>query len=428
MKLVSATEAVSHIKSNSRVFVQGSACTPVFLLKALEKRAGELKNVEIISISLIGDIGINKPDYKSSFFFNTLFVSEPTRKNVNQYNGDYIPVFLSEIHILFERELVPVDVALIHISPPDKHGFCSLGLSVDIARSAVKHAEFVIAQVNPNMPRTHGDGLIHSSEIDLLVQTDDPLPEVNYSGVASEAEKEIGKNVAGLIEDRATLQMGIGTIPDAVLGCLKNHKDLGIHTEMLSDGVIDLISNGIVTNAYKTKHRGKTATAFAFGTRNLYDFVDDNPEFVFLEAGYVNDGNVIRSNPNVTAVNSAIEIDLSGQVCADSIGNMLFSGVGGQVDFIRGASLSQGGKPIIAITSQTNKGFSKIVPQLKPGAGVVTTRAHVHYVVTEHGIAYLYGKNLHQRAKELIRIASPEHQEELARFAREQFGPRIYGF
>lgn len=420
-KTLNAREAVSIIQSGQRVFVQGSAATPLHLLYALENRATELKNVELVCLSVLGDLGVNKPEYKDSFSFNALFVSAPVRQNVNGANGDYIPVFLSEIHLLFEKNILPLDVALIHVSPPDKHGFCSLGVSVDVTRSAVKHAKHVIAQVNPQMPRTHGDGLIHISEINTMVEVNEPLPEVNYGKEVSDCEKTIGKNVASLIDDRSTLQMGIGTIPDAVLECLGNHKDLGVHTEMFSDGVMHLMQKGVITNKFKRKHRGKTATSFAIGTRKLYDFVDDNPQFSFLEASYVNDGNIIRTNPGVIAINSAIEIDLTGQVCADSIGTSLYSGVGGQMDFIRGAALSEGGKPIIAMASVTSKGQSKIVPFLKQGAGVVTTRAHVHYVVTEFGIAYLFGKNLKQRMNELIKIAHPAHREMLEKAAFQNF-------
>ncbi|TVR77735.1 MAG: acetyl-CoA hydrolase/transferase family protein [Chitinophagaceae bacterium] len=421
MTTLSADEAIKKIQSGQRVFVQGSAATPLHLLKSLEKRAEELNSVELVNISMLGDIGINKPEYSKSFYFNSLFVSAPIRKNVNESNGDYIPVFLSEIHLLFDRNVLPLDVALIHVSPPDHHGYCSLGVSVDITRSALRNAKHVIAQVNPQMPRTHGDGMIHVSRIDTFVEVDEALPEVNYSDAVTDCERTIGKNVASLIDDYATLQMGIGTIPDAVLDCLSGHKEIGIHTEMFSDGVVDLMQKGVITNKYKKKHRNKTATAFAIGTRKLYDFVDDNPAFSFLEAGYVNDGKVIRSNPNVVAINSAIEIDITGQVCADSIGTKQYSGVGGQMDFIRGAALSENGKPIIAMSSTTGKGISKITPFLKQGAGVVTTRSHVHYVVTEYGIANLFGKNLSQRAKELIRIAHPDHREELEKAAFERF-------
>lgn len=420
-KTVNAQEAVSVIQSGQRVFVQGSAATPLRLLHALEHRANELRNVELVCLSVLGDLGLNKPEYIDSFYFNALFVSESIRKNVNGKNGDYVPVFLSEIHLLFEKNILPLDVALIHVSPPDKHGFCSLGVSVDITRAAVKNAKHVVAQINPQMPRTHGDGLIHISEIDTMVEVNEALPEVDYGKQVSDCERTIGKNVASLIDDRATLQMGIGTIPDAVMECLGNHKDLGVHTEMFSDGVMHLMQKGAITNKFKRKHRGKIATSFAIGTRQLYDFVDDNPQFAFLEAGYVNDGSIIRTNPGVIAINSAIEIDLTGQVCADSIGTNLYSGVGGQMDFMRGAALSEGGKPIIAMSSVTSKGQSKIVSFLKPGAGVVTTRAHVHYVVTEYGIAYLFGKNMKQRMHELIKIAHPNHREQLEKEAFEIF-------
>ncbi len=420
--VITADQALEAVRSNQNVFVQGSASTPLTLLRALEQRAGDLRNVKLISISTMGDLELAHPRYRESFYFNALFVSANIRKAVQEGRGDYIPVFLSEIPLLFHRRIMPIDVALVHVSLPDKHGFCSLGVSVDVARSAVKNAAYVIAQMNANMPRTHGDGLIHLDEIDALVETDDALPEVNYRARVTDAERAIGKYCASLIEDGATIQMGIGTIPDAVLQQLDHHKNLGVHTEMFSDGVIELLEKGVVNNAFKKKHRRKVTTAFAIGSRKLYDFVDDNPMFAFLEADYVNDNYVIRKNPKVTAINSAIEIDITGQVCADSIGTYQYSGVGGQMDFMRGAALSEGGKPIIALTSATRSGASKIVPVLKPGAGVVTTRAHVHYVVTEHGIAYLYGKSLKERAKEMIRIADPSHREWLEQCVTERFG------
>jgi acyl-CoA hydrolase len=406
-----AENAVKEIKSGQRVFVHGSASTPISLLKALFKRSGELKNIELVSITTLGSDLFNIPDFGTSFFMNSLFVSQNVREIVNGTNGDYIPVFLSEIPLLFDKGILALDVALIHVSEPDKHGFCSLGTSVDIARSAVKNAKHIIAQVNKQMPRTHGDGIIHISEIHTLVSVDEALPEVNYGNRVDETAMIIGNICAELIEDRSTLQMGIGAIPDAVLSCLKDHKDLGIHTEMFSDGVIPLVESGVITNKFKKKHRGKIVTGFAIGTRKLYDFVDDNPKVVFLEIDYVNDTKVIRSNPKAVSINSAIEIDLTGQVCADSIGTYQYSGVGGQIDFMRGAALSDGGKPIIALPSTTKSGESKIVPFLKEGAGVVTTRAHVHYVVTEYGVAYLFGKNLRQRAMALIAIAHPIHRE-----------------
>jgi len=422
IKYQSADDAVKIINSGNRVFVHGSAATPLSLLKALIKRSGELNNVELVSITTLGDDVFNHPDFGKSFFINSLFVSQNVRGIVNSDHGDYIPVFLSEIPLLFEKNILPVDIALIHVSPPDKHGFCSLGTSVDIARSAVRHARHIIAQINPQMPRTHGDGIIHINEINTLVQVNDELPEVSYSSRIDPCTLTIGRYCAGLIEDGSTLQMGIGAIPDAVLSCLTNHKDLGIHTEMFSDGVIHLVESGVINNKYKKKRRGKIVAGFAIGTRKLYDFVDDNPQVVFLEIDYVNDTKIIRTNPKAVAINSAIEIDLTGQVCSDSIGTYQYSGVGGQIDFMRGAALSDGGKPIIALASATKNGESKIVPFLREGAGVVTTRAHVHYVVTEYGVAYLFGKNLRQRAMALIAVAHPAHREWLEKEVIKRFG------
>jgi acyl-CoA hydrolase len=418
---VSAAKALEAVQSGQRMFVQGSAATPVFLLQALAERAAALRKVEITSISMLGDIRISDEAYADSFYFNSLFVSDNIRNAVAAGQGHYIPVFLSEISLLFKRGILPLDIALIQVSPPDRHGFCSLGVSVDIALSAVKAARHVIAQVNPRMPRTHGDGLIHLSKIDILVEAETTLPEVNYRQYISPAEQQIARYCAALIEDGSTLQAGIGTIPDAVFQELIHHQGLGIHTEMFSDGVIDLIERGVVTNQYKRKHKGKVATSFCMGTRRLYDFIDDNPLFTFLESEYVNDAYVIAQNPKVVAINSAIEIDITGQICADSIGIRQYSGVGGQLDFIKGAALSEGGKPIIAMTATTKDGSSKIVPFLKEGAGVVTTRAHTHYVVTEFGVADLFGKNLKQRALALIDIAHPNHREWLSKEVYERF-------
>lgn len=421
-KYTSAANAVSSIKSGQRVFIHGSAATPLALLDALFKRNNELKNVELVSITTMGENLFNREGFGKSFFMNSLFVSQNVRELVNGNHGDYIPIFLSEIPLLFDKGILPIDFALIHVSPPDKHGFCSLGTSVDIARSAVRNAKHIIAQVNKQMPRTHGDGVIHINEIHILVEVDEPLPEVNYGLKIDETAQIIGKYCAELIDDRSSLQMGIGAIPDAVLSCLNNHKDLGIHTEMFSDGVVSLVEKGVITNKFKKKHRGKIATGFAIGTRKLYDFIDDNPQVVFLEIDYVNDTKVIRANPKTVAINSAIEIDLTGQVCSDSIGTYQYSGVGGQIDFMRGAALSEGGKPIIALASTTKHGQSKIVPFLKEGAGVVTTRAHIHYVVTEYGVANLFGKNLKQRAMALLNIAHPVHREWLEREVIQRFG------
>lgn len=420
MNYISGEEALKIVKPGQRVFVHGGAATPHYLLSKLAERSAELWNVEIVSISMQGDAVIADKKYKNSFRINSLFVSENVRAAVNEGRGDYVPIFLSEIPILFKRNILPIDVALVQVSPPDKHGYCSLGVSVDIAATAVKTANYVIAQVNPKMPRTLGDGIVKIDDFDAVVYHEEELPEV-VSGESTEISRRIGNYCAELVPDGATLQMGIGAIPDAVLASLTQHKELGVHTEMFSDGIIPLIEQGVITNQHKKKYRGKTVTSFLLGSRRLYDFVDDNPAVVVLNADYVNDTAVIRTNPKVTAINSAIEVDITGQVCSDSIGTYHYSGVGGQMDFVRGASLSEGGKPIIALPSITAKGVSRISPFLKEGAGVVTTRAHAHYIVTEYGIAYLYGKNMRQRAKELIRIAHPNHREALERAAFERF-------
>lgn len=417
----SPKEALSVIQSNHRVFIHGSAHTPAFLLKHLANEAYRLQNVEVISISVYGDLYIDKPEYKNSFRLNSLFVSASLRKAVNAGYADYVPVFLSEIPILFQQNILPIDVAIVHVSLPDAHGYCSLGVSVDIARSAVENAKYIIAQINPNAPRTHGDGMIHCSRFSAMVYCEDDLHTANFAEKSGPETQKIGELVAGLIEDKSTIQMGIGAIPDAVLSCLHNHKNLGVHTEMCSDGIMDLIEKDIINNKYKKIHPGKTVSSFALGSKKLYDFVNDNPAFAFLVINYVNDPHVIRRNKKMIAINSAIEIDITGQVCSDSIGTYQYSGVGGQMDFMRGAALSEGGKPIIAVPSRTAKGVARIVPMLKPGAGVVTTRAHVHYVITEYGIAYLYGKNLRQRAKVLIEIAHPDDREALNKTCFDRF-------
>lgn len=418
---VSPEDAIKEIQSGNRVFIHGSACTPNFMIDELASQASRLQNVEIVSITLQGNVEVAKPEYKNSFHINSLFTSAPVREAVNSDRGDFVPVFLSEIPILFKNNILPLDVALVTVSPPDNHGYCSLGTSVDIARSAVDSAKLVIAVVNPNMPRTHGDGMVHTDRIDKFVFSDRELLTIDYASKVGEDERKIGKNVAELIDDKSTLQMGIGTIPDAVLKCLHNHKDLGIHTEMLSDGVIDLILNDVVNNKFKGTHLNRTITSFCFGTKKLYDFVDDNPSIAFMDVQDVNYPINIMRNKKMHAINSAIEIDLTGQVCADSIGTYQYSGIGGQMDFMRGAALSEGGKPIVALTSRTKKGIPRIVPFLKQGAGVVTTRGHIHYICTEFGVAYLYGKNLRQRAKELISIAHPDDREMLDRAAFERF-------
>lgn len=421
VQYVSAEEAVSMIQSGNRIFSHGSACTPNLLIDELARQSSRLRGVEFVSITQQGNVEVAKPQYKDSFYINSLFVSTPVRDAVNSDRGDFVPVFLSEIPTLFKKGLLPIDVAMVTVSPPDHHGYCTLGTSVDVARSAVDTAKIIIAQVNPRMPRTHGDGMIHYTKIHKMVWHEEELLTVDYGAKVGEEELLIGKNVAEIIDDRATLQMGIGTIPDAVLKCLNNHKDLGIHTEMISDGIVELVANDVITNKYKGTHSNRTITSFAFGTRKLYDYIDDNPSFAFMDVEHVNYPINIMKNKNMVAINSAIEIDLTGQVCADSIGTFQFSGIGGQMDFMRGAALSDGGKPIIAISSRTKKGVPRIVPFLKPGAGVVTTRGHIHYVVTEFGTAYLYGKSLRQRAKALIDISHPDDREMLEKATFERF-------
>jgi acyl-CoA hydrolase len=415
-----AAEAVALVKSGDRVFVHGSAATPTRLLAALLARAGELSGVELVAISTLGEIDWKHADVVKSFFLRSLFVSANVREWVDGPDADYVPVFLSEIPGLFRHERLPLDVAMLQVSPPDAHGYCSLGTSIDAAHAAAESAKTVIVQVNRKMPRTLGDAHVHVSRIAAMFECDDVLPEVAYTSDDPETAA-IGRYVAELVEDGSTLQMGIGGIPDAVLAFLRDHKDLGVHTEMFSDGLVSLVERGVVTNAKKKVERGKTVTTFVLGSRKVYDFVDDNPAVSFRDVSWVNDASVIRKNPRVVAINSALEIDLTGQVCADSIGTYQFSGIGGQMDFMRGAALSEGGKPIIAMPSTTSKGISRIVPVLKPGAGVVTTRGHIRYVVTEHGVVNLYGKGLQERARLLIGIAAPEHREVLERAYRERF-------
>jgi acyl-CoA hydrolase len=419
-QFIPAEEALQLVQSNQRVFLHGSAATPIYLINKLLEQKDRLKNVEFVSITQQG-VDLNNPDLEGHFFSNSLFVSENNRKAVNSGRGDYVPVFLSEIPGLFTRNILPLDVAIVQVSPPDRHGYCSLGTSVDVAVAAIETAKKVIAQVNPNMPRVHGDAFVPFSKFDVAVWHEGVLPEVSYANGASEVTDKIGKYVAELVDDGATLQLGIGTIPDSVLKNLTNHKNLGLHTEMFSDGAVPLILNGTINNTQKKIINGYCVTSFLFGTRTLYDFVDDNPIVKALVTNYVNDPRVIYQNPKVTAINSAIEVDLTGQVCSDSIGTYQYSGIGGQMDFIRGAALSEGGKPIIAIPSVTAKGISRIVPILKEGAGVVTTRGHIHWVVTEYGAVNLYGMNMRQRAEALIKLAHPDHRESLERSAYERF-------
>jgi acyl-CoA hydrolase len=424
MDLVSADDAVSVINSGDRVFVHTAAAAPQELVDAMTNRAPELRNVEVCHLHTEGDAPYAHPEHADTFHTNAMFVGANVRQAVNDGPADYIPVFLSEVPAFFRDGVLPLDVALLQVSPPDKHGYCSLGVSVDASNAALESADHVVVQINPNMPRTHGDGLIHVDEIDYGVEVEAPLPQAPRPDL-SDVEEAIGQNCARLVENGATLQMGIGAIPDAVLRALDTHEDLGVHTEMFSDGIIDLIEEGVITGENKAVHPGKVVGSFAMGTRRLYDFMDDNPLIAMLDVAYVNDTAVIRRNPKVTAINSAIEVDLTGQVCADSIGTYQYSGVGGQMDFIRGASLSEDGKPIIALPSTTRKGISRIVPNLKEGADVVTTRAHVHHIVTEYGSVNLYGKNLRERAEALIDIAHPDHRPDLEEAAHERFNTMV---
>lgn len=412
-KVMSAQEAVRVIKSGDSVYVHSNAAAPERLISAMVERAGELKDVKVLHIMTLGKADYAKPDYFDSFKVHALFIGQNVRESVNSGRAEYIPIFLSEIPALFESGGLPVDVCLIHVSPPDAHGFCSYGVSVDCTIAARKRARLVIAEVNKQMPRTLGRSFVHVSRLDCIVESDHPLPEL-LPDVPTAVEEAIGKNVAGLIEDEATIQLGIGAIPNAVLQYLSGKRNLGVHSEMLSDGIVDLIEQGIVTNDSKTVLPGKVAVSFVMGTKRLYDFVDNNPLIEFQTSDFINDPFVISRNFKMTAINSALQVDVSGQVVADSIGNYLYSGVGGQVDFIRGASRSKGGKAIIAMPSTAKGGqVSRITACLDPGGGVVTSRADVHYVVTEYGVAQLYGKTLKERVRALVTIAHPDFRDSL---------------
>jgi acyl-CoA hydrolase len=409
-RVVSAEEAVKVIKSNDNIYIQAAAAAPQALIKAMSARHEELRNVQICQLHTEGEAPYANPDFKDSFHVNSFFIGKNVRHTLKAGNGSYTPIFLSEVPRLFKENIINLDVVLIHVSVPDRHGYCSLGVSVEASLAAIDNAKTVIAQVNTEMPRTHGAGIIHVSEIDYFVESNEALPSHEMAQPTA-IESKIGDYVASLIEDRSTLQMGIGSIPNAVLTRLTNHKDLGLHTEMFSDGVIDLILNNVINGNYKKINRGRALSTFLMGSKRLYDYVDDNPFVEMRASNYTNNTAYIKQNPRMVAINSAIEVDVTGQVCADSIGSNMYSGVGGQMDFIRGASLSEGGKAIIALPSETRHGFSRIVPTLKPGAGVVTTRAHVHYVVTEYGIANLFGKTIKQRVNALVNIAHPDHRE-----------------
>jgi 4-hydroxybutyrate CoA-transferase len=419
-KLTTAQEAVSLIQSDSHVYLGGGAGVPQVLERAMVARADELHNVQVISVLTFAGAEYLAPEYASSFRHRGLFLGENAREAVGAGRADFTPIFLSEIPRLFRDGTLPLDMALIQVSPPDEHGFCSFGCEVGCTKPAAQSARTVIAEVNARMPRVLGDSFIHVSKLDKIVETDYPPPEASQGGF-TETHERIGALIAEMIPDGATLQLGIGSIPDAVLFHLKDKRDLGIHSELFSDGVIDLVERGVITNEKKTLHPGKIIAGFLFGSQPLYEFVHDNALIELHPTDYVNDPFIIAQNDCMIAINSALEVDLTGQVCADSIGPRFYSGIGGQVDFVRGAARARGGKPIIALPA-TAKGdeLSRIVPQLKPGAGVVTSRGDVHYVVTEFGVASLHGKNIRERACELIKIAHPKFREGLERYARAQ--------
>jgi len=422
-KVVSPEKAMQVVKSGDRVVFAHACGEPLELVDALVARAPELERVEINHMVAMGKGEYARPEHADSFFHKSLFVGASTREAVNEGRGDYIPVFFSEIPKLFCEGYLPPDVALIHVSPPDKHGFCSFGVSVDYTKPAAQVAKTVVAQVNPNMPRTHGDSFIHVSEIDFIVESEQAVIELQPPKIGL-VEEAIGKHIASLVEDGSCLQLGIGGIPDAVLLFLHQKNDLGIHSEMFSEGVVDLYNEGVITNRNKTINRDKMAATFLMGTRRLYDFVDDNPAVNMFPVNYVNDPFVIGQNDRVVAINSAIQVDLMGQVVADAMGPMQFTGIGGQVDFVRGAARSRDGKAIIALPSTAKKGtVSRIVAALAPGTAVTTMRADVDYVVTEHGIAHLRGKGLRERAEELLHVADPAFHDQIRDEAAALYGP-----
>ncbi len=418
-RIASADQAVQYIQSGQRVFLTGNCSVPQTILKALVNHAPKLENVEICQALSVGPADYVAPEISGHLRVNSMFISANVRKAIHEGRADFTPVLLSEFTLLFKNKILPIDVALIHVSPPDEHGFCSLGIEVGLSKSPAESAQTIIAEVNQQMPRTLGDSFIHISRLHHIVPVDYALPELPMAQEgSSEVAEKIAHFISDLIPDGATMQMGIGEIPDAVLKYLFEKKDLGIHSETFSDGVIDLVEAGVLTNARKTLHPGKIIAGFILGTKRLYEWVDDNALIELHRTEYVNDPFVIAQNERMVAINSAIEVDLTGQVCADSIGTRLYSGVGGQLDFIYGASRSKEGVPIIALPS-TTKNFSKIVTTLKPGAGVVTSRNHVRYIVTEFGIADLYGKTIRQRATQLINIAHPQFRDELRHQAKE---------
>lgn len=412
-KLKSADDALSCVKSGMRVYIQPGCAEPETLVEALIRRAPEVHDVEIVHMMTMGAAPYVAPEMAGHFRHNAVFIGPNVRDAINEGRADYTPIYLSEIEELFESGAMPLDVVLIAVSPPDSHGFCSFGVGVDTTLTAAKCARYVVAQINNYMPRTYGDSFIHVSDIDALVESSRPLCELKKPETTG-LHAAIAGNVASLIEDGAVLQTGIGGIPDAVLPLLMDRKDLGVHSELVGEGVIPLIEAGVITGTRKNFKPRKIISGFALGTRTMFDFVDNNPIFEFHPTSYTNDPVLIARNDNMVAINSAIQVDLTGQVCSDSIGSSFYSGIGGQVDFLRGASRSKGGKPIIAISATAKSGsISRIVPTLSPGAGVVTSRGLVRYVVTEFGVAYLHGKSIRERAKALIEIADPKFRSEL---------------
>lgn len=417
--------ALNIIGNGETIWCHSMAATPYNMLEALADVARDKQDLTLLSLHTERSGALCDPTLAGHLRQRVFFVGGPTRPAINGGMADYVPCFLSEIPKLFRSKEQGVDTAIIQVSPPDKHGLCSLGVSVEATRAALQNAGKIIAQINPKMPRTHGDSLVHFNDFSAFVEYSSEIP-LHLPAEQDAITQRIGAHVASLIRDGDCLQMGIGAIPDAALACLGDRQHLGIHTEMFSDGVLPLVASGVITNRNKKKHPGKIVTTFAMGSQALYDFVDDNPEVVFLDVAYTNDTAVIRQNPQVVSINSALQVDLSGQICADSLGTKIYSGVGGQMDFVRGAGLSEGGRAIIALPSTAAGGtVSRISSLLSPGAGVVTTRAHAHYIVTEYGVANLRAKSLTERAKALIEIAAPQFREQLARAAFTDWGLRV---
>jgi acyl-CoA hydrolase len=416
-RIVSADEAVAAVESGQRVYIHNGCAEPTELVRALTRRGPRLRDVEVMHMATMGIADYSLPEYEGQFRTNSLFIGGNVRQAIQEGRGDYTPIFLSEIEGLFTSGAAPVDVALLQCTPPDAHGYMSLGPAIDVSLTVAECAHRVIVEINDRMPRTMGDTFLHVSQVDSFIETSHPLAEYPQHEV-TEQHRAIAHKVAALIPDGATIQTGIGGIPEATLGLLKDHRDLGVHSEMVPDGVIDLIEAGVVTGARKTLHPGKVISGFVLGSRRLFEFIDNNPVFEFHRTAYCNDPSVVARNEHMVAINSAIEVDLTGQVCSDCMGRKPYSGIGGQVDFLRGASMSKGGVPIIALPSTAKKGtVSRITTMLQPGAGVVTSRGDVHYVVTEHGVAYLHGKTLCQRAEALIQVADPKFRPQLEEYA-----------